>query len=65
MKKCKLFVAIDFSKCTGKYIAIVNRRTVASGYDAEKVWLNARGKYPGAWPELLKVSKGETLVRLR
>ena len=65
MKKRKLFVAIDFSKYKGKYSAIVNRRTVASGYDAERASLNARGKYPRAWPELLKVPKGETLVRLR
>jgi dihydroxyacetone kinase-like predicted kinase len=65
MKKRKLFVVIDFSKYKGKYIAIVNRKIVASGYDAERVWLNAKSKYPRAQPELLKVSKGETLVRLR
>ena len=62
MKKRRLFVAIDFSKYKGKYVAIVKRKIVANGYDAEKVWLNAKCKYPRARPELLKVSKGETLV---
>ena len=60
--KRRLFVAIDFSKYRGKYIAIVKRKIVASGYDAERVWLNAKSKHPRAQPELLKVSKGETLV---
>jgi len=65
MKKRKPFVSIDFSKCKGKYIAIVNRKIVGSGYDAERVWLNAKSKHARAQPELLKMSKGETLVRLR
>jgi hypothetical protein len=62
MKKRGLFVAIDFSKYRGRYIALVRREIVASGRDAEKVWLEAKKKYPQAQPELLKVSKGETLV---
>jgi len=55
-------VAIDFSKYRGRYVALVRREIVASGRDAEKVWLEAKKKYPQAQPELLKVSKGETLV---
>lgn len=62
MKGRRLFVAIDFSKYRGRYVALVKRKIVASGTDAEKVWLEAKKKYPGAQPELLKVSKGETLV---
>lgn len=62
MKKHPLFVAIDFSKYKGKYVAIVRRRIVASGRDAQQVWREAKRKFPDAQPELLKVSKGETLV---
>ncbi len=62
MKRRRFFVAIDFSKYKGRYVAIVGRRIVASGKDAEKVWLEAKRKHPDAQPELLKVSKGETLV---
>lgn len=62
VKKRRLFVAIDFSKYKGRYVAIVGRRIVASGKDAEQVWSQAKKKHPDAQPELLKVSKGETLV---
>jgi len=61
MRKRRLFVAIDFSKYRGRYVAIVAGKIVASGTDAEKVWSKAK-KYPQAQPEMLKVSKGETLV---
>jgi hypothetical protein len=62
MKKRRFFVTLDFSKYKGRYVAIVGKRIVASGNDAEKVWLQAKKKHPNAQPELLKVSKGETLV---
>ncbi len=62
MERRRLFVAIDFSKYKGRYIAIFGRRIVASGKDAERVWLEAKRKQPGAQPVLLKPSKGETLV---
>ncbi len=55
-------MAIDFSKYKGRYVAIVNRKIVASGQDAKQVWEEAKRKHPHAHPELLKVSKGETLV---
>lgn len=61
MKRRRFFVAIDFSKYRGRYVAIVGRRVVASGNDAERVWLEAKRKRPDSQPELLKVSKGETL----
>jgi len=62
VKRRRLFVAVDFSKYRGKYVAIVRRKIVASGRDAKEVWLEAKKKHPRAQPELLKVSKGETLV---
>jgi hypothetical protein len=62
MKKRPFFIAVDFSKYRGKYVAIVGKKIVSSGVDAQKVWLDAKSKYPDAQPELLKVSKGQTLV---
>lgn len=62
LKRRRFFVAIDFSKYEGRYVAIVGRRIVASGNDAEQVWSHAKRKHPDAQPELFKVSKGETLV---
>ncbi len=52
-------IAVDFSKYSGKYVAIVGKRVVSSGIDAQKVWLDAKRKYPNAQRELLKVPKGE------
>jgi hypothetical protein len=62
MKKRRFLVAVDFSKYRGRYVAIVQRKIVASGDNAEKVWFEAKKKYPRARPEILKVPKGETLV---
>ena len=62
MKKRPFFVAIDFSKYKGRYVAVVGKRVVSSGTDAKRVWLEAKRKNPTARPELHKVPKGETLV---
>jgi len=62
VRRRRLLVAVDFSRYRGKYVAIVRRKIVASGHDAEEVWLEAKKKHPRAQPELLKVSKGQTLV---
>jgi len=62
MKRRKLFLAVDFSKYKGKCVAIVGGKIVASGQDAAEVWLEASRKHPHTRPELLKVTKGETLV---
>jgi hypothetical protein len=62
MKRRRLFVAIDFSKYRGRYISLVRREIVACGRHAEEVWLEAKKKYSHAQPEILKVSKGETLM---
>jgi len=60
--KKRFFVAINFSKYKGRYVAVVGRRVVASGTNAKQVWLEAKRKNPTARPELHKVPKGETLA---
>ena len=62
VKKEPLFVAIDFSRYKGRYVAVVGKRVVASGTNAKQVWLEAKMKNPTARPELHKVPKSETLV---
>ena len=61
MKK-RFFVAINFSKYKGRYVAVVGKRVVASGTNAKQVWLEAKRKNPTARTELHKVPKGETLA---
>jgi hypothetical protein len=60
--KKRFFVAIDFSRYKGKYVAVVGKRVIASGTNAKQVWLEAKKKNPTARPELHKVPKDETLV---
>jgi hypothetical protein len=62
VNKRRFFVAIDFSKYRGRYVAVVRGRVVASGTNAKRVWLQAKRKSPSARPELHKIPKGETLV---
>lgn len=62
VKKKRFFVAIDFSRYKGRYVAVVGKRVVASGTNAKRVWTEAKKKNPTARPELHKVPKGETLV---
>ncbi len=62
MKKKRFFVAIDFSRYKGRYVAVVGKRVIASGTNAKRVWSEAKKKNPTARPELHKVPKGETLV---
>lgn len=46
----------------GKYVAIIDKKVVASGTDAKEVWARVKRKYPDKTPELAKVSREETLV---
>jgi hypothetical protein len=62
LKKKRFFVAIDFSRYKGRYVAVVGKRVVASGTNAKQVWLEAKEKNRTARPELHKVPKGETHV---
>ncbi len=64
MTSRKLFIAIDFSKYQGRYVALVDNHIISSGKDAKTVWAKAKKKNPTAVPTLVKVPKGETLVLL-
>jgi hypothetical protein len=37
LKKKPFFVAVDFSKYKGRYVAVVGKRVVASGTNAKRV----------------------------
>lgn len=58
-------IGIDLSRYRGKYVAIIDKKVVASGTDAKEVWAKVKKKYPSKTPELAKVSKEETLVLRR
>jgi hypothetical protein len=62
MSKGKEMAALDFSKYQGKYVALINRRVVASGNNARIVWAKAKKLMPAATPTLVKVPRDETLV---
>ena len=62
VKKKQFFIAIDFSKYRGKYVAIIDKKVVASGTDPKVVWEKAKNRYPEKTPELMKMPTGETLV---
>jgi len=49
-------------KYSGKHIAIVDNKVVASGNDPKKVWEEAKKKHPKKKPVLAFVPKEETLV---
>lgn len=62
MRKKRYSIGIDLSKYMGKYVAIIDKKVVASGTDAKEVWARVKRKYPDKTPELAKVSREETLV---
>ncbi len=49
------FIQQDFSAYAGKWIAIINRRIVASGKDPAIVVKEVKQKYPSKTPLLTKV----------
>ena len=49
-------------KYSGKHIAIVDDKVVASGDDPKKVWEAAKKKYPRKKPVLAFVPKEDALV---
>jgi hypoxanthine-guanine phosphoribosyltransferase len=49
-------------KYSGKHIAIVDNKVVASGNDPKEVWEEAKKKHPKKKPVLAFVPKEETLV---
>ena len=58
----KWFSKHDFSRYSGKYVAIIDKRVVSSGKNAKKVWENAKKKFPEETPAIAKISKKETYV---
>ncbi len=49
-------------KYSGKHIAIVDDKVVASGSDPKEVWEKAKKKYPNKQPVLAFVPKEDALV---
>lgn len=49
-------------KYSGKHIAIIDNKVVASGESAKEVWLKAKRKYPKKRPVLTYVPEKDTLV---
>jgi Family of unknown function (DUF5678) len=65
-KEFDFFIRADLSRFAGQYIAIVGRKVVASGSNAQRVWRQAKRRFPSATPTMGKLPRAETLVlRLR
>jgi len=56
------FLRADLEKFRGLYIAIVDGRVAESGEEPEKIYVEAREKYPKKEVVLWKVPKEETLI---
>ena len=56
------YAEADLSKYKGKYVAILDKKVVASGINAKKVIEEAKRKYPRKKSFLAKVAGDETLV---
>ncbi|OGJ17077.1 hypothetical protein A3K73_01470 [Candidatus Pacearchaeota archaeon RBG_13_36_9] len=64
-KEFEFFVKADLRKYSGRYVAIVDDKVVASGENAKKVFEEAKKK-TGKIPTLAKIPKEEALIlRLR
>ena len=58
----KWFATADLSEYKGNYVAILDKRIIASGTDAKKVWETAKRKSPNRTPALAKIPEKETLI---
>ena len=58
----KFKISIDFTKYKGEYVAIVDKKIVASGKNAKDVLDDAKKKYPEKEIVLRKVPEEETLI---
>jgi ABC-type molybdate transport system substrate-binding protein len=56
------FVKTDLSRYKGKYVAIADQKVVSSGYDAKKVYEEARKKAPQSKPALAKIPSEDVMV---
>ncbi len=61
-KEFEFYVKTDLSKYSGKYIAIIEEKVVASGSNAKKVLEEAKKKFPNKTPTLAKIPKEEALI---
>lgn len=60
--KEKFKIEIDFTKYKGKYVALVDKKIVASGENAKVVLEEAKSKYPKKEIVLRKIPEEETLI---
>jgi len=56
------FLKADLSRFAGQYIAIVGHQVAASGSDAQRVWREAKRRFPSSTPTIGKLPRAETLV---
>lgn len=64
-KEFDFFVKADLRKYSGRYVAIVDDKVIASGDNAKKVFEEARKK-TGKIPTIAKIPREEALIlRLR
>ena len=56
------FLKVDLSKYIGEWIAICRGKIVAKGKDIEKVYEEAKKKYPKERPLITKVPEKETMI---
>jgi len=56
------FVSADLREYADKYIAIVGQRVISSGDDPEKVYNEAKAKYPKEEVILWKVPRKDLLI---
>ena len=64
MKKetMEFFMKEDFDDYIGEWIAIVDKKVVAHGKDARKIYQEAKKKYPNINPVLTMIPKKKTLI---
>ncbi len=61
-KDTEWFSKTDLSEYKGKYIAIVDKKVIASGANARIVWEEAKKKYPTKKSTIAKIPEDETFV---
>ena len=61
-KNYNFFMKTDISGYIGKWIAVCNRKIVASGDNAKEVFKEAKRKCPKERPLLTRVPEKETMI---
>lgn len=61
--KVEFKINIDYDRYGGKYIALLDNKTiVTSGGDVKEVWEKAKKKYPDRKISLMKVPRPEIMI---